>query len=143
MAFATHGQQVFAIESLSRDSIGVIESHYTSAYDSRPEEKSVFPNAGDTVLQKWEALHTSLGDYLAKQHAQFPTDGKVFLRFYFEENGAVDYVGYLMRGPMDAESKSAFEKHLAQFSQQTNFGMTGSSPYVQCGTVVFKKSKQE
>jgi len=143
MALKAQSQQVFSLESLTRDSIEVIESHFTSAYDSRPDQKSVFPDAGETVLQNWETLHTSLGEYLGKQNVHFPVDVKVFLRFYFEKTGAVDYVGYLMRVPLDADDKSVFEKHLVEFSKKANFGMRGSSPYVQCGTVVFKKSKQE
>ena len=130
-------QTVFSFKGLPKDSIDAIEKKFISAFDSRENFACAFPKKEKEVKEHWIVLQQTFSEYLKENNFLLADDLRIFLRFYFDKNGAIDYVGYNLHMPLPKEN--VFVNHLTQFSNSYRFGMEAKQPYAQCGTVTFKK----
>lgn len=143
-ATCSYAQAVFSFKEISRDSIEVIEKKFISAYDTRKEFTCAFPDGEKDVIEHWVALHTAFQQHLKENNFSYSEDMRIFLRFYFSNEGNIQYVGYnTTKLELPKEVMLQFEKHLHTFSEKNSFGMKANVPYVQCGTVTFKNTNSE
>lgn len=142
-ATCSNAQAVFSFKEIPRDSIETIEKKFISAYDSRKEFTSAFPDGEKEVAEHWIALHTAFQQHLKENNFSYSEDMRVFLRFYFSNEGNIQYVGYNTKLELPKEVMLRFEKHLHTFSEKNSFGMKANVPYVQCGNVTFKNTNSK
>ncbi len=140
VVFASYGQTVFSFKEKSKDSLDHIESKYISAIDTREGFVCAFPKEEEEVLKHWTALHQNVQEYLKANKFEFQSDTRMFLRFYFSNQGNIEHIGYNLPATLTPEEVQKFLHHLTTFSQNYNFGMHADKAYVQCGTVTYKKS---
>jgi hypothetical protein len=138
-----NAQLVLPLETMNKDSVQAIEKRFISAYDTRTEFECAFPKEGEKVQEQWVVMQTAFQKYLADQSFTFLTDIKIFLRFYFKNDGTIAHAGYVMRQPVTNELREQFEKHLGTFSTTYNFGMVAQRPYAQCGNVTFQVASKK
>jgi hypothetical protein len=116
-----------------------LDSIYLSAMN-HGFNKCAFPNKQDTVMICYKKFLEAMYKELEKNNFKWQNETKVSMRWFFNENGNIDYFFYSVNDSSFVQYKE-FEDSLRNFVTNYKFGLRSDNKYSTCGSMIFGRKK--
>ncbi len=129
-----------------------LSDEYKSLWDDTANEKNnnmfgnkleinqVFQSKAEKeekISSEWNLLLQSLGKYLFKNDFNFDEPTSIYVKFYFDENGNIDFLFYNAKD-IKLKNNSIFVDLLNEFLKHYQFDIRVGRKYSQCGSIILK-----